>query len=125
MMLVTNTYVFSRLHNTIGDIGLANEASGPGYGRRPIAAALRTVTEDDGNSWAQFEITSGYVLWPAIDAGTDLRVVLFFVNTGDIGSSANDLLIYYDTGTLLPITTDGTDFRLSFNTLGAFTLSEV
>ncbi len=124
VMLVTNTYVFSRLHNIVGDIGLINEASGPGYGRRPLEAAYRTVTEDDGSSWAQFKITSGSLLWVAIDAGTDLRVVLFFVNGASILDDANnDLLCYYDTGTSIPITTDGSDFRLNFSALGAFTLA--
>jgi hypothetical protein len=124
VMLVANTYVFNRAHNTVSQV-VADETSGPGYGRRPIGAEVRTVVESDGSNWAQFHITDGAVTWSAIDAGIDLRVILFCVNTGDISNNANDLLVYYDTGTLIPVTTDGSDFRLNFNSLGAFTMSQV
>lgn len=125
VLLVKNTYVFSRLHNVVSDLTIAaNEASGVGYARKIVTAAFRTTTEDDGNNWASFKITDSTVVWTAIDAGVDLRIVMFFIDGAGTGDDANNnLLCYIDTGTFIPIATNGGDATLNFDVTGALRAS--
>lgn len=125
ILVKTATYVFDRLHNVVNDLTPAgNEAAGAGYVRKSIAAALRTVTEDDGANASYLKITNGSVVWVGINAGINLAVVLFFIGGGGIGDDANnDLLGYYDTGTNVPIITNGGDVGLNFNAFGAIKLT--
>lgn len=125
LILVKNTYTFSRLHNFVSDLTPgSNEASGSGYVRKTIAGAARTVNEDDAGNAANFRITNGTVAWTAINAGTDLRVVLFFIDGVDINDdAANPLLGYFDTGTNIPLITNGGNIDLNFNTEGALKLT--
>ncbi len=125
ILIKTATYVFDRTHNVVDDLTpAANEASGAGYSRKSIAAAARTITEDDAANAAYFKITNGSVLWAAINAGVNLAVVLFFIGGGGINDDANnDLLCYYDTGTNVPIITNGGDLTLNFSASGALKIT--
>jgi hypothetical protein len=125
ILVKTATYVFARTHNVVLDLTpVANEAAGAGYVRKSIAAGVRTVTEDDGASAAYLKITDGSVQWVGINAGINLAVVLFFIGGGGIADDANnDLLGYYDTGTNVPIVTNGGDVTLNFNASGAIKLT--
>lgn len=124
VLLVNNTYVFSRLHNTIADLTpVVNEAAGAGYGRKPIAGGARTVLEDDGANAAYMKVTDGTVTWLGINAGINLWVVLFFVDGVNIADNANSLLGFYDTGVNVPVITNGGDVTLNFNASGAIKLT--
>lgn len=116
-------YTFLRTHNTVNDV-VASEAAGAGYARKPIAAAVRTLTEDDGANAAYFKVTDGSVSWVGINCGLNtLAVVLYFVVGGDLSDNTADLLGYYDTGTNVPIITNGGDVALNFNASGAIKLT--
>jgi len=122
MLVKTATYVFSRLHNQVSEL-IGDEAAGAGYVRKTIAAGVRTLTEDDGANAAYFKVTDGSVQWIGINAGINLAVVLFFVVGGDPTDNTADLLGYYDTGTNVPIITNGGDVTLNFNAAGAIKLT--
>jgi hypothetical protein len=123
-MLVDNTYVFSRAHNTIADVLAAGaEAAGAGYVRKSVAAALRTTNEDDVGNAANLRITNGSVIWVGINAGVDLRIILFLITGAGIADNTNQLLGYVDTGTNIPINTNGGDVILNFHADGAFKFS--
>lgn len=124
VMLVDNTYVFSRAHNTIADVLAAGaEAAGAGYVRKSVAAALRTTNEDDVGNAANLRITNGSVIWVGINAGVDLRIILFLITGAGIADNTNQLLGYVDTGTNIPINTNGGDVTLNFHADGAFKFS--
>jgi hypothetical protein len=125
VMLVTASYTPLRTHNIITDVTpLANEAVGAGYGRIGVAAALRTTLEDDASSLARLKITDGSVVWTSMNAGLDLRIVLFFVTGTGAADNSNYLLAYIDTGTNIPINSNGGDVTLQFNADGVFTLAQ-
>lgn len=117
VMLVNSSYTPSVDHNTIADV-VANEASGSGYTRKTIGHATRTVSEDDTNDIAKWRVTDGTVVWSAIDAGTNLRVVVFFIDGADINDAANNLLCHFDSGTNIPIDTNGGEIGLNFHADG-------
>jgi hypothetical protein len=120
VILVTAAYTFSADHNTVAD--LTNEISGTGYVRKLINATARTVNENDTSDSAELRVTDGTVVWTGLDSGTGLRPVLF-VESGTLGSSTHLLLGYIDTGTGIPITSNGGDVTLNFNTAGAINLA--
>jgi len=121
VLLVENTYIFDPSHTSLLDV-VTHEASGTGYGRRRITFANRsTSSSSDGGSLL---VADGTVFWSFIDAGTDLRVILFFSDT-NLDNNSNPLLCYYDTGSNIPIDTDGGDVALNFNSLGALRLKNV
>ena len=117
VLLVKNTYVFSRLHNTLADV-VAHETSGSGYARQGVSAGSRTIIEDDIGNAAALQVADGAVEWPHIWAGSDLRVVLFFVGSG-LSDNASDLLAYIDSGTNIPCSTNGGRLTLNFGSGGA------
>jgi hypothetical protein len=111
-MLVTPTYVFAATHNTRNDAA-AGEASGSGYEPKSVGAASRTAVQNTG--FAALEISDGTVSWDALSAGTSLAAILYFGNGASITDTANELLCYIDTGTNLPINTNGGDVTLNFD----------
>lgn len=122
VILVTSAYTFDVDHNTVSQI--TNEISGTGYVRKLINSTARTVNEDDTSNAAQLRVTDGTVVWTGLNSGTGLRVVTFIVS-GTIGQDAtNPLLGYYDTGTNIPINSNGGDVTLNFaSTAGAIKLA--
>ena len=122
VILVTSAYTFDVDHNTVSQI--TNEISGTGYVRKLINSTARTVNEDDTSNAAQLRVADGTVVWTGLDSGTGLRVVAFIVS-GTIGQDAtNPLLGYYDTGTNIPINSNGGDVTLNFaSTAGAIKLA--
>lgn len=122
VILVTSAYTFNVDHNTVSQ--LTNEVSGTGYARKLIDSTARTVNEDDTSNAAQLRVADGTVIWTSLDTGTGLRVVTFIVS-GTIGQDAtNPLLGYYDTGTNIPINTNGGNVTLNFHaTAGAIKLA--
>ena len=121
VLLMENDFVFDETDNAVSQVVAAGtEATGTGYARKIIEAADRHVVEEDLiTKTAQLSIFDGNVIWSALDAGTDLRVILFFVTGTDVDDDSNLLLGYYDTGTNVPINSGGADVQLNFNTLGA------
>ena len=123
-LIKMSVYTFSRLHNTVADVIAGSaEASGAGYVRKEIAAGLRTIQEDDGSNASYLKITDGSVSWVGINAGANLAVVLFFVEGTGVADNTNDLLGYYDTGTNIPVVTNGGDITLNFSSSGALKLA--
>lgn len=122
VILVENTYSYLETHGILSDV-VAHEASGAGYARKAIAAAVRST----GNSanGGHLLIADGSVQYTALDAGTDLRVILFFNDQADLDDNSNPLLGYYDTGINIPIDTIGQNVTLNFNSLGAIRLRNV
>jgi hypothetical protein len=118
VMLVESAYSFARTHNTIADV-VAQEATGTGYVRKAVASGTRTTNEDDAGSAANLRITNGTVSWSSINAGTNLEVILFFVTGTGLSDNTNYLLGHVDTGTNIPINTNGGDVTLNFSTDGA------
>jgi hypothetical protein len=121
VMLVASTYTFDKAHNTLNDVS-SDEAAGAGYARKLVVAAKRTTNEDDAGSAANLRITDGSVVWTSINAGVNLRVVLFFVTGDNVNDNDNELLGYIDTGTNVPITTNGGDVGLNFGSAGVIKL---
>jgi hypothetical protein len=122
VMLVDPSYTFARTHNTVADAS-GDEAAGTGYARKAVASAQRTTNEDDAGSAANLRITDGTVAWSSINAGTLLEVVLFFVTGTGLADNTNNLLGHVDTGTNIPINTNGGDVTLNFSTDGAVKMS--
>lgn len=95
-MLVKNTYTFDKTHNKVADV-VAHEAtniSGSGYVRLSANAGTRTTS----TTGATVRLRFGAIAWTAINAGTDLRLILFSINGSNINDDANnDLFCYYDT----------------------------
>lgn len=121
VMLVKNTYVFSRQHNIISDI-IPNEAAGAGYVRQGAIIGTRLVSEDDITNAAVLSITSGTFSWSILNVGNDIRVVLFITGGGGLFDNNNDLLCYIDTGVGIPISTTGGRVTLNFSANGAIRL---
>lgn len=123
VVLVTNVYSQNRTtHHTYNDV-LGNEAAGAGYARVPIAGAARTINENDGGLAANLRVADSTVVWVAINAGVDLRIVIKFVDGASINDPANNLLCYIDTGTNIPINTNGGNVTLNFSSDGLIKLS--
>lgn len=118
-LLVENDYVFSASHNTIADVlAGGTEASGTGYDRLTVGSANRTTFEDDTAGLTYLRITDGSLQWSSLDAGTDLRLVLFFVTGTDEDDNTNELLCYIDTGSNLPVNSNGSNHDINFSALG-------
>lgn len=120
VMLVESAFVFNKDDdNVVSDVS-GDEASGTGYVRKPVASGVRTTNEDDAGDAANLRITDVSVVWTSISAGTALEVILFFVDGGDItASDTHNLLGHIDTGTNIPINTNGGNVTLNFSTDGA------
>ncbi len=117
VLLVTSSYVFNKDHNLVSDV-VAFEVSGPGYGRRTVAAVDRSVIQDDTADASIRTIADGSITWTALNVGTDLRPVLFFINGIDVDDNSNELLGYLDTGSNIPVDTTGSDYALNFGPNG-------
>ncbi len=124
VMLVTSAFVFDKdADNVVSDV-VGNETSGSGYIRKGVAGANRTNVEDDAGDAANLRITDASVVWTSISAGTSLEVILFFVDGGSLtASDTHNLLGHIDTGTNIPINTNGGDVTLNFSTDGAVKLA--
>lgn len=124
VLLVTSAYVFDkRADNVVSDVS-EDETSGTGYIRKAIVAANRTNNEDDPGDAANLRIADASVTWTSLDAGIDLEVILFFVDGGSLtASDTHNLLGHIDSGTNIPISTDGEDVNLNFSTDGAVKLA--
>ena len=118
VMLVKNTYVFSRLHNYVSDV-VAHEAAGTGYNRIASIVGSRTAVEDDINNAAILGVADGTLTWAALNVGLDVRVVTFFLGAGGLGGIDGELLCYYDSGSGVPLNTIGGSVSLGFSANGA------
>lgn len=127
VMLMKSTYVFDNsAHNTVADaISGSKEATGSGYLRKAIVGANRSTIEDDSANEAELKVSDGTVVFTSISAGTGLEVILFFVDGGSLtGSDTHNLCGHIDTGTNIPINTNGGNVTLNFSaTEGAIKLT--
>lgn len=124
VMLMDSSFVFDKdADNVVSDVS-GDEASGTGYIRKGVAGANRTNNEDDTGDAANLRITDASVVWTSISAGTSLEVILFFVDGGSLtASDTHNLLGHIDTGTNIPINTNGGNVTLNFSTDGAVKLA--
>jgi hypothetical protein len=119
MLLIDNagTYTFDADHDIVNDLTPgSNESSGTGYARKTLSG--RAVTQDDTNDWAKCDATDPSV-YTGADFGTIQAAVVYWFVTDD----TDHILICYLDGPDFPITTNGGDLTLQFNSDGVFTLS--
>ena len=124
VLLVTSAYVFDKdAGNVVSDV-VGNETSGTGYIRKGVAGANRTNNEDDPGDAANLRISDASVVWTNINAGINLEIILFFVDGGSLtASDTHNLLGHIDTGTNIPIISNGGTVTLNFSTDGAVKLA--
>jgi hypothetical protein len=111
------SYAFDADDNVVNDLTPGtNESSGTGYARKTISG--RSVTQDDTNDWAKCDATD-----PATYTGADFGDVQAAVIYLFVTDDSDHILICYLDGPDFPITTNGGDLTLQFNSDGVFTLS--
>lgn len=93
----------------------AQELSGTGYSRQTLANA--TVVQDNTNDRAEFDADD--VTWTGLDTTADVQGVLLYKQVGADDSTPGDdpLLGYFDGGDF-PISTNGSDFTVSWDAEG-------
>lgn len=108
--LVTNSYTPSAAHTIWADVSANEVATGNGYTTGGVAVANKTATDTkldcDDPSWTALSKT--------------FRLAVFY-KVGTANSLVNPLICYIDFGS--DITAVGTDFVITIDSAGLFTLS--
>lgn len=122
VMLVGSGYTFNPdddfVSSGVGTPG-GEEVSGTGYvggfgGSGRKALATKTLTEDDANDRAVFDALD--ITWTAPNGFTVDAAIIIEERTTDADSL---LVMYIDTASPgFPVTMDGTDFKITWNSLG-------
>jgi hypothetical protein len=120
VMLVKSTYTFSVAHAIVSDV-TTWESSGTGYIRKPILIGARTTVT--AGTTRTLRVTAGTVKWTSLTTSptSTNRAVLFVYTADGLEPNGNillntwDLLCYIDTGTNVPIDTNGGDVTLDFH----------
>jgi hypothetical protein len=106
ILLVKDTYVFSKDHNVVADVIAGSlEISVGGYARQTLAN--KTVTEDDTNDRAYFDADDP--TFAALVAGQTIGGAVIFRHTGNDATAP--VLFFLD---LTDTPTNGTDFKVQF-----------
>lgn len=124
VMLVTSGYTANKDHDFVSDLTPgSNELSGTGYtggfggsGRKSLAS--KTVLVDDATDVVNFDAAD--VTWTAINAGTIRAAVLIKEITND---AASRLIAYIDNAAEFPLTTNGGDVTIQWNSGGILRIS--
>lgn len=124
VMLVGSTFSANADMEFVNPSAYQTEIGGTGYtpgyggsGRKTLAS--KTVVQDNTNDRAEFNAAP--VTWTGINAGTAAGVVLIRERAGT-GDTMSELIAFIDSGGF-PVTTNGGDFTIQWNSEGVLQLS--
>lgn len=114
-LLVDSTFNGDANDEFVADPTTLGELTGTGYVRKDLASKTNAI--DTPNARAEWDAAD--LSWTGIDAGTAAGLLLFKFVTND---AASPIIAFIDTGGF-PVTTNGGDLGVQWNTEGILHIS--
>lgn len=117
VLLTTSSYVPAKSHNTVADV--TNELStggGSNYARKTTSG--RTITENDANTRAEYDLDDLTYTALGVSAGTPKYAIFYLEGASD---AARELIAFVDLGSA--DTPDGSNYLVAWDSTGAFRLN--